>query len=146
MRRYIKILLALLYLLQLPIIFRESVLEMYKSATDSLHRETQAVQVPEPTRLKRGRVHGMLPEHVFESRDPALDALALLGYAIFEHGDHHHLPEHESPDRPKDHRNHPWRERLIANLYERIRRFAPTGERQGGQGGMQRLILFAAEG
>ena len=54
MRRYIKILLALLYLLQLPIIFRESVLEMYKSATESLHRETQAVQVPEPTRLKRG--------------------------------------------------------------------------------------------
>lgn len=145
MGRNIKILLALLYLLQLPIIFRESVLELYKSATESLHRETQAVQVPEPTMLRRGRVHGMLPELILEDRDPRLDAYLLLGYAVFHHGDHHHLPEHENPDRPRDAHAHPWRERLIANLYQRIKRFAPCAERTDGQRSLQRLILFSAE-
>ena len=145
MRRYIKILLALLYLLQLPIIFRESVLELYRSASDSLHRESQTVQAPGPTLLKRGPVHGALPEQVLEQRDSLLDPFVLLGFAVIEHGDHHHLPEHQQPDRPKREDISTRKERFIANLFERIRRLAPPAERTEGANGMQRLILFGAE-
>lgn len=143
MRRYYKILLALLYIMQLPIIFRESVIELYKSATEALHPQIETVQAPTPTLLKRAIRNGFVPTGEYAQRRSDLDIFLLLGFALVEHhGELHHLPHSETEDNPKKIRKRRSNEFLIANLYGLIRRFSPTGQWLSGTRRLQRLILF----
>lgn len=143
MRRYYKILLALLYIMQLPIIFRESVVELYKSATEALQPQIEVVQAPIPTLLKRAFRGGFVPTGAYEQHRSDLDVFLLLGFMLVEHhGELHHLPHNETEDKPKKMRKRRSGEFLIANLYGLIRRFSPTGQWSSGTRRIQRLILF----
>ncbi len=143
MRRYYKIFLALLYIMQLPIIFRESVIELYKSATETLHPQVETVQAPTPTLLKSAFKNGFIPTGEYEQHKIELDFFLLLGFALVEHhGDHHHLPHGGEEDNPKRMRGKRINEYLIANLYGMIRKFSPARQWSDGSRRMQRLILF----
>lgn len=142
MRRYYKILLALLYIMQLPIIFRESVIELYKSATEALYPQVEMVQTPTTTLLKRAPRNGFVPTGEYKRHRSDLDIFLLLGFILVEHhGELHHLPHNET-DNPKKIRKRRSGEFLIANLYGRIKRFSPTGQWSNGTRRIQRLILF----
>ncbi len=143
MRRYYKILLALLYIMQLPIIFRESVIELYKSATEALHPQIETVQAPIPTLLKRAFRNGFVPTGEYEQRGSNLDFFLMLGFAVIEHhGELHHLPHGEKEDNPKRARRRKSNEFLIANLYGLIRKFSPATQWSAGTRRLQRFILF----
>lgn len=143
MRRYYKILLALLYIMQLPIIFRESVIELYESATEALHPQIETVQAPIPTLLKRAFKNGFVPTGAYEQHNTDLEMLMLLGFALVQHhGDHHHLPHDGEEDNPKRMRGKRLNEFLIANLYGLIRKFSPAHQHTDGARRLQRLILF----
>lgn len=135
-KTYYKPALALLYLLQLLIVFRESVAEAYKHAVEAIHGEVDLAEadatkhhgaaVAQEGRRKPSGELGPFIEH---------GASALAGFVLAHavHPDEHHvLHPHshshpETEDETKKMRRKRWREVLLANLFPSFQRFAePT--------------------
>lgn len=134
-KTYYKPALALLYLLQLMIVFRESVAEAYKHAVEAIHGKVELVDagIVAPATEQEGRHEpSEEPTLVIEHSATALGSFVLIGHAldrahehdVLHHDDHKH-PETE--DETKKMRRKRWREILMANLFPSFQRFAePT--------------------
>src|SRR5690606_24673978 len=139
MNRITKMALVLLYLLQLMVVFRESLEHFFVHAVASIHRrsdlgehgheepkhEAQPIDVRE--RLEALRI---FREHIAAVSLLTLHAVVLSS----THGDHHHPHPIEEHDRHKD-RVHKFRHRdprtfLLQNLWNRIRAFAAPDIRE----------------
>ncbi len=126
-----KLALAFLYLLQLLIVFKESVTEAYKHAAEVIHGKAVMASVDDAAG------DGWHPLSV--GREPfalhhgaAAHAAFVLGHEI--HMDEHHVLHHHSKQQPetedevKRMRRRRWREILLANLFPSFRRFSEPAQ------------------
>jgi hypothetical protein len=131
-KTYYKPALALLYLLQLMIVFRESVAEAYKHAVEAINGKVELVDtdVTKSIVAQEGRREpSEEPTLVIEHSATALGAFVLTGHVMDSARDHdalrhdnHSHPETE--DDTKKMRRKRWREILLANLFPSFQRFA----------------------
>jgi hypothetical protein len=127
MEKNYKMTLALLYLLQLLIVFRESVTEAYKHAVEVIHGRVESD-------AEHGTVaHEQEDEDGFRWEHAALAHVAfVLAHGHAEHHEHvlhhHRHDEPETEDEVQKTRRRRWREVLLANLFPSMRRFAAPAQ------------------
>lgn len=144
MGRNYKMALALLYVLQLVVVFRESVAEVYKHAVEALHGTSAHVEsvdaghAPTTETRQPAAPHGPL----WRAR-PAVDAIFLVGIPVIKdegHEPHHH----EREDRTRKPRQRHINEYLIANLFNRMKRLWPPGVRDDRPSSPARWLTYPA--
>ena len=137
MKTNYKLALALLYFLQLMIVFRESVAEAYKHAFDAIQGrvETIGADVAEqaPATGSGRKMPSGEPALIIESGMRAAQSTFVLGHIIADgrdqeevHHDHHDHPETE--DNVKKLRRRSRYERLIANLFPEFQRLSAPAQ------------------
>lgn len=139
MEKNYKLALALLYLLQLMIVFRESIAEAYKHAAEAIHGKVEfaadvsghhGAAVAQEERRQPSQEQGFRIEH-------GASALAMFVLAhVISHDEHHvlHHDDHSHPeteDEAKKMRRRRWREIFLANLFPSIKRFAEPAQTAG---------------
>lgn len=122
MGKYAKIALALLYVAQLAIAFREQLVTMYKHAAEIVRREDSVEHVShielEPTLLKRASPQRFNPNATMVAT-PLFHALA-MAHTATHHEEHPHPPHNDDDkhkDKAKKQRLPRIREIVYANLY-----------------------------
>lgn len=149
MSKYTKMALVLLYLLQLMVVFREQLAHLYRSAFDSAdHQADQSAPAHAGLRAVFERVVKIgRPEHKVAIVAAMSAPIAILHADHSGHGPHHD-PGHdddEKKDRAKKQRRSFGHEHLIRNLWERIRRVAPSPAALADHAGdIVRMITYSA--
>lgn len=143
MGKQFKIALAFLYFLQLLVIFRESVADVYKHAAEALYLRAeidhgpagiQTVPIPEGF-----AVYG---EHeTLTNRGDALDAIFMLGFLAIERHEEIH-PHNETEDRFKRPTRKKIGEFLVANLYPMFKKMTVAARTGITRDAGLRLITF----
>lgn len=135
MGKFTKMALVLLYLLQLVVVFREQLVHMYRTAVSSVHDQTDRVANPhDGLRAMLERVIMIARPATSEALVAAMSAPAAVLNPPQEDGvDHPAHDEDGKKDRAKRPKHAALREYLIANLWYRIRRDAPSPSSVGAR-------------
>lgn len=127
--KYVKILLACFYLLQVVVIFRESIVKLYEKAADTIHREG-AAHAPEAATPIRERMAPVLadPIAVIAPAQPFMVSIATV-IMPRPHAEEEPHPPHEpqKKDRVRKMRSLLAGFRLLDNLFHRYRISRCTG-------------------